>query len=84
MGELGDETRQYHQQIGTYARRKADVIIGVGELARHYVPDHWFPDSGACARRVHGLVVSGDCVLVKGSASVHMNVIIEPLRAVSS
>ena len=84
MAELGDETTQYHQQIGAYAHQKADVVIGVGELARHYGPDHWFPDSGECARQVHGLVGAGDCVLVKGSASVHMNVIIEPLRAVSS
>lgn len=84
MGELGDETRQYHQQIGAYARQKADVVIGVGELARQYGPDHWFPDSGECARQVHRLVGTGDCVLVKGSASVHMNVVVEPLRAISS
>ena len=84
MGELGDETRQYHQQIGAYAQQKADVVIGVGELARHYGPNHWFPDSGECARQVHGLVRAGDCVLVKGSAAVRMHVIIEPLRAVSS
>jgi UDP-N-acetylmuramoyl-tripeptide--D-alanyl-D-alanine ligase len=84
MAELGDETRQYHQQIGTYARQKADVVIGVGELARHYGPDHWFPDSGECARQVHGLVGAGDCVLVKGSASVRMHVVIDSLRAASS
>jgi len=84
MAELGDEAGQYHQQIGAYAHEKADVVIGVGELARHYGPDHWFPDSGECARQLHGLVEAGDCVLVKGSASVRMNVIIEPLRAVSS
>ena len=84
MGELGDETAQYHQQIGAYAQQKANVVIGVGELARHYSPDHWFPDSGECARQVHRLVGADDCVLVKGSASVHMDVLIEPLRAVSS
>jgi UDP-N-acetylmuramoyl-tripeptide--D-alanyl-D-alanine ligase len=84
MGELGDEARQYHQQIGAYAQQKADVVIGVGELARHYGPNHWFPDSSECARQVHGLVGAGDCVLVKGSASVRMHVIIDLLQAVSS
>ena len=84
MGELGAEATQYHEQIGAYAHQKADVVIGVGELARHYDPDHWFADSDECARQVQGLVVPGDCVLVKGSHSVHMNAIVERLRAVSS
>lgn len=84
MSELGAEATQYHEQIGAYAHQKADVVIGVGELARHYEPDHWFADSDECARQVHGLVVPGDCVLVKGSHSVHMSAIVERLRAVSS
>jgi UDP-N-acetylmuramoyl-tripeptide--D-alanyl-D-alanine ligase len=84
MAELGDQSREYHQQIGAYARQKADVVIGVGELAPCYNPDHWFPSSSECACQVRGLVGDGDCVLVKGSASVHMHVIIEPLQAVSS
>ena len=84
MGELGAEAMQYHQQIGTYAHQKADLVVGVGELARHYNPDHWFADSYECARQVHGLVVPGDCVLVKGSRFVHMDAIVERLRAVSS
>lgn len=83
MAELGDETRQYHEQIGAYAQQKADVVIGVGDLARHYDPDRWFPDSDACARQLQGLVGAGDCVLVKGSASMRMNVIIEPMRSAS-
>jgi UDP-N-acetylmuramoyl-tripeptide--D-alanyl-D-alanine ligase len=82
MGELGAEATQYHEQIGVYAHQKADVVIGVGELARHYDPDHWFADSDECAREVHGLVVPGDCVLVKGSHSVHMSAIVERLRTV--
>jgi UDP-N-acetylmuramoyl-tripeptide--D-alanyl-D-alanine ligase len=80
MAELGDETSRYHQQIGAYAREKADLVIGVGEPARHYGADHWFADSDECARRLQALVRPGDCLLVKGSASVRMNVIIEPLR----
>jgi UDP-N-acetylmuramoyl-tripeptide--D-alanyl-D-alanine ligase len=84
MAELGDEASQYHRHIGACAREKADVVIGVGELAREYRPDHWFPDSEQCARQLHGLVRSGDCVLVKGSASVRMSLVIEPLKVGSS
>ena len=84
MGELGDEAPQYHQQIGAYAHAKANVVIGVGELARHYGPHHWFPDSDECARQLHRLVEAGDCLLVKGSASVRMHVLMEPLRSASS
>ena len=84
MGELGNETSQYHQQIGSYAQQKADIVIGVGEPARYYGPHHWFPNSGECARQVHGLLRAGDCVLVKGSAAVRMCVIIDSLRAAAS
>jgi UDP-N-acetylmuramoyl-tripeptide--D-alanyl-D-alanine ligase len=84
MGELGAEAMRYHQQIGAYAHEKADVVIGVGELARYYDPDQWFADSNECAQQVRGLVVPGDCVLVKGSRFVHMDAIVERLRSVSS
>jgi UDP-N-acetylmuramoyl-tripeptide--D-alanyl-D-alanine ligase len=72
MAELGDEAGHYHRQIG------------LGELAREYRPDHWFADSDECARQVPALVRSADCVLVKGSASVRMNLVMDPLRTVSS
>jgi|SoiMethySBSTD1v2_1073268.scaffolds.fasta_scaffold01409_19 UDP-N-acetylmuramoyl-tripeptide--D-alanyl-D-alanine ligase len=84
MGELGAEAMRYHQQIGAYAHEKADVVIGVGELARYYDPDQWFADSNECAQQVRGLVVPGDCVLVKGSRFVHMDAIVERLRSVAS
>jgi UDP-N-acetylmuramoyl-tripeptide--D-alanyl-D-alanine ligase len=35
VAELGDECVRYHCEIGTYARKAADVVIGVGELSRH-------------------------------------------------
>jgi UDP-N-acetylmuramoyl-tripeptide--D-alanyl-D-alanine ligase len=72
MGELGDESRKHHEEIAAYARDRCDVLIGVGELAKAYSPDHWFPNSEACASEVQQLLSCGDCVLVKGSASVHM------------
>ena len=76
MAELGENTVTFHDEIGRYAREKCDVTIGVGELARHYNPDHWFSTSRACAEQIAELVRPGDCLLVKGSASLEMGVIV--------
>lgn len=80
MGELGDESVRYHEEIGGYARSRADLLIGVGELAKHYAPNHWYPDSDACAREIRDLLQNGDCVLIKGSASVRMTKVVAKLR----
>jgi len=79
MGELGEEAARYHEEVGAYARSRVDVLIGVGDLARHYSPDHWFDTSDACAERIGGLVREGDYLLVKGSASARMKQIVEKL-----
>ena len=79
MAELGADAANYHREIGAYARSKSDVMIGVGNLAREYQPDHWFGTSDECASEIWRLVVPGDCILVKGSASVKMDRIVERL-----
>lgn len=80
MAELGDLSSRYHREIGEYARGRCDKLIGVGDAARGYAPDRWFATSHECAERLGELVGAGDCVLVKGSASIGMAVIIEELR----
>jgi UDP-N-acetylmuramoyl-tripeptide--D-alanyl-D-alanine ligase len=80
MGELGDDSLKYHEETGIYARSCADLLIGVGDLGRHYLPDHWFVDSGACANEVGSLLRTGDCVFVKGSASVRMAKVVAELQ----
>jgi UDP-N-acetylmuramoyl-tripeptide--D-alanyl-D-alanine ligase len=84
MGELGEESVRYHEEIGAYARRCADVVIGVGDLSRHYRPDHWFENSAACAECLEPLIRTGDCVLVKGSASSKMPRIVSRLREMAT
>jgi len=81
MAELGDGTRAYHHEIGIYARSRTDLLIGVGDAAKDYMPDHWFVDSDACASGINGLVRSGDCVFIKGSASVRMSKVVAKLTA---
>lgn len=83
MGELGEEAPRYHEQVGAYARRQADVVVGVGELARHYKPDVWFETSDACVEQIESLVRFGDCLLVKGSASVQMERVVNKLREIA-
>ena len=72
MAELGDDGSRYHEEIGVHARVCADVVIGVGELARHYKPDLWFETSAACAERIAQLIRENDYLLVKGSHSSQM------------
>jgi UDP-N-acetylmuramoyl-tripeptide--D-alanyl-D-alanine ligase len=79
MAELGEGAPAYHREIGDYARNKADLLIGVGELARNYNPDHWYESSAACSRDIERLLRTGDCVLVKGSASAGMKTVAERL-----
>jgi len=81
MGELGEEAVRYHEEVATHARRCADLLIGVGELAGHYAPDRLYPDSDSCAAELPQLLKAGDFVLVKGSGSVKMGRIVKQLEA---
>jgi UDP-N-acetylmuramoyl-tripeptide--D-alanyl-D-alanine ligase len=80
MAELGDEAARFHREIGDYARERSDLLIGVGEPARDYQPDHWFATSTDCADRIDELLRPGDILLVKGSGSVEMGRVADRLR----
>lgn len=80
MSELGEDGQSYHEELGAYARSRSDVLIGVGDLAKHYRPDFWFDNSDACADGIDRLVRVGDCMLVKGSASIRMKRVVNRLQ----
>jgi UDP-N-acetylmuramoyl-tripeptide--D-alanyl-D-alanine ligase len=80
MGELGADGPRYHSEVAEYARTRADVMVGVGSLAVHYEPDHWFGTSTDCARRIQEIIRPGDVVLVKGSHFLDMGLITESLE----
>jgi len=80
MSELGDDASRYHAEIGKYARDRADVLIGVGAPSRDYAADHWFDTSEACAAAIERMVQTDDVVLIKGSASARMPMIVDRLR----
>jgi len=78
MAELGPEAARYHEAIGREAE-PVDLVLGVGELARHYAPDEWAPAAAEAVGVALGLVRPGDAILVKGSRSVGLEVVAEAL-----
>jgi UDP-N-acetylmuramoyl-tripeptide--D-alanyl-D-alanine ligase len=84
MKELGPEGPRYHRDIGAAARTRADLIVGVGPLAKHYQPDSWFATSRECADAIPNLVLPGDYLLVKGSNSVDLPIVVKRLKQVAA
>ena len=80
MAELGEASREYHEEIASYLRGRTDVVIGVGALAKHYQPHHWYPDADSCAHQLSLIIRGGAAVLVKGSHSVHLHRVVKRLR----
>jgi UDP-N-acetylmuramyl pentapeptide synthase len=78
MAELGPEGPRYHAEVGQEAEG-VDVVVGVGELARHYRPHEWAPTAAEAEKLVLELVRPGDAILVKGSRSVGLEVVAEAL-----
>lgn len=83
MAELGADGPRYHEDVGVYARSRADILIGVGELSKLYKPDHWFDSSESCADAIENLLRFDDCVLVKGSHSARMELVVKRLRKIA-
>lgn len=75
MGELGADASRYHREIADYAHERASLVIGVGDLAQQYRPDRWYASSEDCVNDLAQIVRPGDCVLVKGSHSAHLNTV---------
>lgn len=78
MAELGPEAPRFHAEIGE-AAADADVVVGVGELARGYRPDEWVATAADAVELVTRLVRPGDVILVKGSRSVGLEVVADAL-----
>ncbi len=88
MAELGAESSRYHREIG---RRAGELgvaaVLAVGESARAYLEEagevpvrEWAPDADAAAAAIKEVVRSGDCVLVKGSRAVGLELVAKALE----
>jgi UDP-N-acetylmuramoyl-tripeptide--D-alanyl-D-alanine ligase len=93
MLELGPDSPQLHFECGSFAvKLNTDIVIGVQGAAEEIVraateaglpksQAHFFQDAGAAASFINTLVQPGDLLLVKGSRGVHMERIVNSLRA---
>jgi UDP-N-acetylmuramoyl-tripeptide--D-alanyl-D-alanine ligase len=90
MAELGEESDAYHREIGqVVAALGIGVLVAVGERGHLYVEGaEGVPevasasDAEEAARIVPGLLAPGDCVLVKGSRAVGLEVVADALAGV--
>jgi UDP-N-acetylmuramoyl-tripeptide--D-alanyl-D-alanine ligase len=80
MLELGPDEVRYHEELGAYARERADVLVAVGPLAAHIGADHAVEDAAAAAELVRRLMEPGDTILVKASRGVGLQAVAENLR----
>ncbi len=81
MLELGPGETAFHEEIGAYARRRADVVITVGPLAAHMDGDHAATDAGEAATLVGAIMAPGDTILIKASRGVGLQAVAEALAA---
>jgi UDP-N-acetylmuramoyl-tripeptide--D-alanyl-D-alanine ligase len=92
MLELGPRGPELHRRLGRGLAQRVELLVGVGELARHFLEGareaglkeaalHAFPDSAAAAEAAPALVAPGDAVLVKGSRAVRMERVVNALVA---
>jgi UDP-N-acetylmuramoyl-tripeptide--D-alanyl-D-alanine ligase len=90
MAELGPGAPAFHHEIGAEARRiGVQALVAVGELARGYLDGavgvpvtRWAPDATTAIAAAEEVVEPRDCVLVKASRAVGLEVVAEALAAV--
>jgi UDP-N-acetylmuramoyl-tripeptide--D-alanyl-D-alanine ligase len=93
MLELGSGGDSLHFECGVFAaNRGVDVVIGIRGAAREIVRGavesgltasqaHFFQDADSAADFVKTEIRGGDLVLIKGSRGVHLEKIVQKLRA---
>ena len=90
MAELGPGAPAYHREVGAAAARAGvEVLVAVGPLARNYVQGargvpitRWAPTVEQGLAALRSVLRPGDCVLVKGSRAMGLEVIAEAVAVV--
>ena len=92
MKELGSHSNAEHRGIGALAALCAELVIGVGEDTRPLLEEaqavgaipfhtHWCEDADCAATQTLDWIREGDVVLVKGSRSVGLELVVNALAA---
>jgi UDP-N-acetylmuramoyl-tripeptide--D-alanyl-D-alanine ligase len=92
MAELGPGAPAYHREVGAEAARHGvEVLVAVGDLARAYLEGaagvattRWTADARSAVAVAEEVLEPGDCVLVKGSRAVGLEVVAEALATVNA
>ena len=87
MGEIGDMTGQFHDEVGGYAKSQGvDRLLAFGEPSA--LAAHNFGDGGEHFRKIEDLVAvlsvemaAGTTVLVKGSRFMRMERVVDAVLA---
>lgn len=90
MAELGPGAPAFHREVGAAAARAGvEVLVAVGPQARNYVQGargvaltRWAPSVEQGLAALRSVLRPGDCVLVKGSRSMGLEVIAEAVAVV--
>lgn len=88
MAELGVESERYHREIGSRASELGvAAVLAVGEGARAYLDladgvaeREWAPDAETAAELVLEMARPTDCVLIKGSRVIGLELVAKALE----
>jgi UDP-N-acetylmuramoyl-tripeptide--D-alanyl-D-alanine ligase len=88
MAELGGDSDGYHEEIGRRAAELGvEAVLAVGEGARSYLDGaaevplrEWTPDAQSASALVAEVVRPGDCVLVKGSRVIGLELVAKAIE----
>ncbi len=87
MGELGEEAEEFHLKAGIMARNfQVDRLYATGELTRHTIAafgreGKHFSSTTALAASLSSALTSNVTLLVKGSRSMQMELVVKSLLA---
>ena len=89
MKELGENKEYFHTEIGKHAIGKTDILLTVGTLSKnaHSNSNNFslslhFNDIFSLIKKLKKLLVDNDMILVKGSRSMNLDLIIDELKNV--
>jgi UDP-N-acetylmuramoyl-tripeptide--D-alanyl-D-alanine ligase len=85
MGEVGNEGKKFHEEIGAYARgRNIEFLLTLGELSRHCssafgARARHYDDIAQLQQALQGMLTPASTVLVKGSRFMKMERVVQHL-----
>lgn len=89
MGELGDNWKELHREVGEYASSIGiDLVIAIGEMSKEIADGAnrsntkalWFATKEGFLAQADEILIKGDNVLVKASHGMAFPLIVEALR----